>query len=100
MCLKVPSYTPYQPGVYICAKTDKSADYFESLYLILDIGLLKIVIKITVHTFACTSLNEMKPVTCTETLYPAYLRRVPRKPVFRVSDQVLHKPGCTAREDG
>ena len=23
-----------------------------------------------------------------------------RKPVFRVSDQVRHKPGCTAQEDG
>ena len=23
-----------------------------------------------------------------------------RKPVFGVSDQVLHKPGCTATEDG
>ena len=23
-----------------------------------------------------------------------------RKPVFRVSDQVQHKPGCTATEDG
>ena len=25
---------------------------------------------------------------------------VVRKPVFRVSDQVRHKPGCTATEDG
>ena len=25
---------------------------------------------------------------------------VVRKPVFRVSDQVRHKPGCTAIEDG
>ena len=23
-----------------------------------------------------------------------------RKPVFRASDQVLHKPGCNATEDG
>ena len=23
-----------------------------------------------------------------------------RRPVFGVSDQVLHKPGCTATEDG
>ena len=23
-----------------------------------------------------------------------------RKPVFKVSDQVRHKPGCTATEDG
>ena len=25
---------------------------------------------------------------------------ITRKPVFGVSDQVLHKPGCTATEDG
>ena len=25
---------------------------------------------------------------------------VVRKPVFGVSDQVRHKPGCTAKEDG
>ena len=25
---------------------------------------------------------------------------VVRKPVFGVSDKVLHKPGCTATEDG
>ena len=29
-----------------------------------------------------------------------YLSLVVRKPVFRVSDQVRHKPGCTATEDG
>ena len=28
------------------------------------------------------------------------LSLVMRKPVFRVSDQVRHKPGCTATEDG
>ena len=28
------------------------------------------------------------------------LRRDVRKPVFGVSDQVRHKPGCTATEDG
>ena len=30
----------------------------------------------------------------------AYLSLVLRKPVFRVSDQVPHKPGCTGTEDG
>ena len=29
-----------------------------------------------------------------------HLSLVLRKPVFRVSDQVRHKPGCTATEDG
>ena len=29
-----------------------------------------------------------------------YLSLVVRKPVFGVSDQVPHKPGCTATEDG
>ena len=28
------------------------------------------------------------------------LSHVARKPAFRVSDQVRHKPGCTATEDG
>ena len=30
----------------------------------------------------------------------AHLSLVVRKPVFRVSDQVPHKPGCTVTEDG
>ena len=30
----------------------------------------------------------------------ADLSLVVRKPVFGVSDQVRHKPGCTATEDG
>ena len=29
----------------------------------------------------------------------AHMRLVVRKPVFGVSDQVPHKPGCTATED-
>ena len=29
-----------------------------------------------------------------------YMSLVVRKPVFGVSDQVPHKPGCTARENG
>ena len=29
-----------------------------------------------------------------------HLSRVMRKPVFRVSDQILHKPGFTATENG
>ena len=29
-----------------------------------------------------------------------YMSLVVRKPVFGVSDQVRHKPGCTATEDG
>ena len=30
----------------------------------------------------------------------SYMSLVVRKPVFRVSDQVPHKLGCTATEDG
>ena len=30
----------------------------------------------------------------------AHMSLIIRKPVFRVSDQVSHKPGCTATEDG
>ena len=29
-----------------------------------------------------------------------HLSRKARKPVFRVSEQIRHKPGCTATEDG
>ena len=29
-----------------------------------------------------------------------YLNLVVRKPAFRVSDQVLHKPGCAVTQDG
>ena len=29
-----------------------------------------------------------------------YMSLVVRRPVFRVSDQVRHKPGCTVTEDG
>ena len=32
--------------------------------------------------------------------YSSYLSLVVRKPVFGVFDQVGHKPGCTATEDG
>ena len=34
-----------------------------------------------------------KPALC-------YMSRIMRKPVFWVSDQIRHKPGCTATEDG
>ena len=30
----------------------------------------------------------------------SFMSLVVRKPVFGVSDQVQHKPGCTAKEDG
>ena len=32
--------------------------------------------------------------------YQKYMSRVTTKPVSGVSDQVRHKPGCTATEDG
>ena len=31
--------------------------------------------------------------------YQKYMSRVVRKPVLGVSDQIRHKPGCTASED-
>ena len=34
-----------------------------------------------------------------KTLFHIYMSIVVRKPVFGVSDQVRHKPGCTATED-
>ena len=33
-------------------------------------------------------------------VYKCYMSLVLRKPVFGVSDQVRHKPGCTATENG
>ena len=35
-----------------------------------------------------------------EELVGVYMSLVLRKPVFRVSDQVPHKPGCTTTQDG
>ena len=35
----------------------------------------------------------------TEKKRSKYMSRIVRKPVFGVSDQVRHKPGCTATED-
>ena len=37
---------------------------------------------------------------CSEEPYSPSMSQVVRKPVFGVSDQVRHKPGCTATEDG
>ena len=38
--------------------------------------------------------------SATETNKRLEISRIGRKPVFGVSDQVRHKPGCTATEDG
>ena len=35
-----------------------------------------------------------------ETEFLSHMSLVVRKPVFGFSDQVRHKPGCTATEDG
>ena len=35
-----------------------------------------------------------------ELMIYCYLRHIMRRPVFKVSDQVRHKPGFTATEDG
>ena len=37
---------------------------------------------------------------CNQQAKKLYLSLVVRKPVFGVSDQVRHKPGCSATEDG
>ena len=37
---------------------------------------------------------------CQSLLFLCYMSLVVRKPVFGVSDQVRHKPGCTVTEDG
>ena len=42
--------------------------------------------------------NKKKIYPCKPQFY--YMSLVVRKPVFGVSDQVRHKPGCTVTEDG
>ena len=46
------------------------------------------------------SLNLVFTVKLLGVLLFSYLSLVVRKPVFGVSDQVRHKAGCTATEDG
>ena len=46
--------------------------------------------------YMTNELKTKKP----EVTVTAYWSLVVRKPVFGVSDQVRHKPGCTATEDG
>ena len=45
--------------------------------------------------FLTTRLMLSSPYVCVD-----YMSLVLRKPVFGVSDQVTHKPGCTATEEG
>ena len=46
------------------------------------------------HFYSAASLWHQVPDTL------LHMSLVVRKPVFGVSDQVRHKPGCTATEDG
>ena len=38
--------------------------------------------------------------TLPQSKYLNYLSHITRKPVFRVSEQARHKPGCATTEDG
>ena len=42
----------------------------------------------------------LSEVWISETKFKHYLSRDARKPVFGISDQVRHKPGCTSSEAG
>ena len=65
-------------------------------------------VKLIVHHPVEVALSHASPVEqVVEDLvvkvgseYMYYFSLVVRKPVFGVSDQVRHKPGCTATEDG
>ena len=48
----------------------------------------------------CQKKRFLPDLDCLKHLLFSYLSLVVRKPVFMVSDQVQHKPGCTATEDG
>ena len=52
------------------------------------------------HDAAQFERDAMYFVFVVSCLSQIYLSPVVRKPVFGVSDQVRHKPGCTATEDG
>ena len=64
-------------------------------------------IKVKRYLENCTSFNACM-VKMTDTAValsvlldtPKYMSLIVRKPVFGISDQVRHKPGCTATEDG
>ena len=47
-----------------------------------------------------TTLLTLTDVLACSDLHTDTMSLVLRKPVFGVSDQVPHKPGCTATEDG
>ena len=53
-----------------------------------------------VYLWLCGFCSERFPLPLGSWGVLRYLSRVLRKPVFGVSDQVRHKPGCTATEDG
>ena len=53
-----------------------------------------------VYWFLCLFYSEEFPLTLDAWDRLKHLSLVLRKPVFGVSDQVRHKPGCAATEDG
>ena len=64
---------------------------------------LYVALLMSVCTFKISVLNHYnQPISFTALNYKSTLHMslVVRKPVFEVSDQVPHKPGCTVTEDG
>ena len=64
---------------------------FSSMFVITEQACMNVNLVNDVHNVAHTGFLKMM-------LY--YMSLVLRKPVFGVSDQVRHKLGCTATEDG
>ena len=63
-----------------------------------------VILHVCIDVAPCESMHDRKflaYVNCLQHLEILYeMSLVVRKPVFGVSDQVRHKAGCTATEDG
>ena len=57
-------------------------------------------IRICTALLAITCISTSSGGTTVRLIRSNNMSRVMRKPVFGVSDQVQHKPGCTVTEDG
>ena len=73
------------------------ADQTSGLVYVADTNNHRIVIVDTVAK-KCSVVSYASPLVCMNET--ENLSHVARKPVFGVSDQVRHKPSCTATEDG
>ena len=51
-------------------------------------------------SYAGGALIKMADLAGSTEFHQIYMSLVVRKPVFGIFDQVRHKPGCTAIEDG